>query len=115
MSSPNLPNLGSLSAKIAAANLRVDRVIDSLPGMMDHIIQAADRKEWREVSRLSSALAAAPDLEGGAIQGAAEDLATDARENSELQIKRSLLRLIGASGRQRRQGNPSAERLKPAE
>ena len=53
----SLPNLSSLSRKLADANLRIDCVIENLPGALDHLIQAADRKEWSEVSRLGQVLA----------------------------------------------------------
>jgi hypothetical protein len=103
-----LPNLSSLSRKLADANLRIDRVVDNLPGALDHLIQAADRKEWQEVSRLSSLLARSCQDQGVPLDVAAQDVDNSAREKSETQIKRSLLRLIGDSGRLRRQGNPAS-------
>ncbi len=107
MSQP-LPNLGSLSRKLADANLRIDRVVENLPGALDHLIQAADRKEWSEVSRLSQVLAKSCQEQGVPLDASAQDVANSAVEQSETQIKRSLLRLIGDSGRLRRQGNPQS-------
>ena len=105
---PNpLPNLSSLSRKLADANLRIDRVIENLPGAIDHLIQAADRKEWQEVSRLSQLLAKSCKDQGIPLDASAQEVVNSAQEQSEPQIKRSLLRLIGDSGRLRRQGNPS--------
>jgi hypothetical protein len=103
MSHP-LPNLSSLSRKLADANLRIDRVIENLPGALDHLIQAADRKEWSEVSRLSQVLAKSCQEQGVPLDASALEVASSAAEQSEPQIKRSLLRLIGESGRVRRQG-----------
>ena len=108
-----LPNLKSLSRKLADANLRIDRVLENLPGALDHLIQAADRKEWTEVSRLSEILARSCQEQGVPLDANAQELASSAHEQSEPQIKRSLLRLIGAGGRIRRQGTstnqPTAE------
>ena len=104
-----LPNVSSLSKKLAEANLRIDRVIESLPGVVDHLIQAADRKEWREVSRLSQLLSRSCQEQGVPLDAPAEELSTTAQNQGEPQIKRSLLRLIGASGRLRRQGNIAPE------
>ncbi len=108
MSQP-LPSLSSLSRKLADANLRIDRVIENLPGALDHLIQAADRKQWNEVSRLSQVLAKSCQEQGVPLDGLAQEVAGAAAEQSEPQIKRSLLRLIGASGRLRRQGNTSSQ------
>ena len=100
-----LPNLKSLSRKLADANLRIDRVLENLPGALDHLIQAADRKEWKEVSRLSEVLAKSCQEQGVPLDATAQELASSAKEQSEPQIKRSLLKLIGDGGRVRRQGN----------
>ncbi|MBC7854048.1 MAG: hypothetical protein IAF94_11470 [Pirellulaceae bacterium] len=108
MSQP-LPNLSSLSRKLADANLRIDRVIENLPGALDHLIQAADRKQWNEVSRLSQMLAKSCQEQGVPLDAPAKEVAGSAAEQSEPQIKRALLRLIGASGRLRRQGNTSSQ------
>ena len=102
-----LPNLSSLSRKLADANLRIDRVLENLPGAIDHLIQATDRKEWQEVSRLSQLLANSCGERGVPLEASAQQVASSAHEQSESQIKRSLLRLIGDSGRLRRQGNPA--------
>jgi hypothetical protein len=103
-----LPNLSSLSRKLADANLRIDRVLENLPGALDHLIQAADRKEWQEVSRLSQVLAKSCQEQNVPLDASAQELVSSAQEQSESQIKRSLLRLIGDSGRLRRQGNPAS-------
>lgn len=100
-----LPNLRVLSRKLADANLRIDRVLENLPGALDHLIQAADRREWSEVSRLSQVLAKSCDEQGVPLEGPALEVANSAAQQNEPQIKRALLRLIGESGRLRRQGN----------
>jgi len=100
-----LPNLSSLSRKLADANVRIDRVVENLPGALDHLIQAADRKQWSEVSRLSQVLARSCQEQGVPLDTSAREVANSAAEQSEPEIKRSLLRLIGESGRLRRQGN----------
>jgi len=101
-----LPNLSSLSRQLASANLRIDRVLENLPGAIDHLIQAADRKQWSEVSRLGDVLAKSCQEQGVPLEASAAEVASSATEQSEPQIKRALLRLIGAGGRLRRQGNP---------
>ena len=115
MSQSPLPNLSSLTKKLADANLRIDRVIESLPGVVDHLIQAADRKEWREVSRLSQLLARSCQEQGVPLDAPAQELSATAQSQEEPQIKRSLLRLIGASGRLRRQGNTTTENNSPGQ
>ncbi|MFN0018742.1 MAG: hypothetical protein ACKVP0_10820 [Pirellulaceae bacterium] len=102
-----LPNLGAISRKLADANLRIDRVLENLPGALDHLIQAADRKEWKEVALISQVLSKSCQDQGVPLDAAAQEVASSAQEQSESQIKRSLLRLIGDSGRLRRQGNQS--------
>jgi hypothetical protein len=104
MSQP-LPNLRTLSRKLADSNLRIDQVLENLPGALDHLIQAADRREWSEVSRLSKILAKSCDEQGVPLENSAQEVAHSAAQQNEPQIKKSLLRLIGESGRLRRQGN----------
>lgn len=106
MSKP-LPNLSSPSRKLADANLRIDRVLENLPGALDHLIQAADRKQWSEVARLSKLLAQSCQEQGVPLDAPAQEVAGSAAEQSEPQMKRSLLRLIGASSRLRRHENTS--------
>ncbi|MCE9527598.1 MAG: hypothetical protein K8R36_16270 [Planctomycetales bacterium] len=102
-----LPNLGAISRKLADANLRIDQVLENLPGALDHLIQAADRKEWNEVARISRVLSKSCQDQSVPLDAPAQEVASAAEEQSETQIKRSLLRLIGDSGRLRRQGNQS--------
>lgn len=104
MTLPSPRDLGKASERLASNNARVAAVLNSLPGMLDQLIAAADRRDWSEVVRQSETLA-----EIG-ISLKCETLAAPARElaavaearTSELEIKRRLLRVIGAAGRTRK-------------
>lgn len=80
------------------------RFLSLLGGYIDQMVSAADRRDWVTVGRLSRSLA-----EGGSeagafeLSGAAQQVASAARSGaSPANIRRALLRLIGAYGRARR-------------
>lgn len=105
MTFPPLPSLGKISAKIAEDVARVSNVIDSLPGMMEHLVKASDRHDWKFVSRASSqiALHSAHQTDSDLADIANELAITAANpESTETEIKRCLLRFIGHVGRKPR-------------
>lgn len=80
------------------------RFLSLLGGYIDQLVRAADRRDWVSVGRLSNALAEGSN-EAGAFElsGAAQQVASASRSgNSPANIRRALLRLIGAYGRARR-------------
>jgi hypothetical protein len=104
MTLPSPRDIGKTNERLASNNSRVASVLNSLPGMLDQLIAAADRRDWSEVVRQSETLAEI----GNSLKY--ETLAVPSRElaaaaearTSELEIKRHLLRVIGAAGRTRR-------------
>ena len=80
------------------------RFLSLLGGYVDQLICAADRRDWTTVGRLGVALAEGSN-EAGAfeVSGAAQQVAAASRSaNNPANIRRALLRLIGACGRARR-------------
>ncbi|QDU25346.1 hypothetical protein ETAA8_04120 [Anatilimnocola aggregata] len=103
----NLPSPGDLAKtnqRLASNNARVTALLNSLPLLLDHLIAAADRRDWLEVVRQSESLAEmgrAMKCDTLAIPAGELAAVTEAR-SSELEIKRHLLRVIGAAGRARK-------------
>lgn len=104
MTLPTPREIAQLNQKLASNNSRVVSALNSLPGLLDHLIAAADRRDWTEVTRQSDSLAEM----GRSLQcelltiPAAELAAVAEARKSELEIKRHLIRVIGAAGRVRR-------------
>ena len=101
MSHEKLPHLGRVSAQLAGANRRVNRFVDSLPGVIEHLVLAADRRDWQQVEKLSEKLAIQSAADGNTnLTSAAQDLASAAGTGQdELQMKRNLLKVIGQTNR----------------
>jgi hypothetical protein len=103
----NLPSPGDLAKsndRLARNNRRVANVLNSLPGLLDELIAAADRRDWIEVVRQSDSLAElGRTLKCETLAMPAAELAAVAEARSgEFEIKRHLLRVIGAAGRARK-------------
>ena len=84
------------------------RFLSLLGGYIDQLIQAADRRDWVTVGRLSAALAEGSGEAGVfELSGAANQVASASRSGTNsANIRRALLRLIGAYGRVRRSPTP---------
>ena len=80
------------------------RFLSLLGGYIDQLVRAADRRDWVTVGRLGEALAEGSGEAGVfELSGAAQQVATAARSGTNsANIRRALLRLIGAYGRARR-------------
>jgi hypothetical protein len=104
MTLPSPRDIGKTNERLASNNARVAAVLNSLPGMLDRLIAAADRRDWSEVVRQSETLAEiGQSLKCESLALPARELATVAEaRSSELEIKRHMLRLIGAAGRTRK-------------
>lgn len=104
MNLPSPRDLAQTNQRLAANNARVATVLNSLPDLLDQLIAAAVRRDWSEVTRQSDWLAAlGRSLKCEALSGPAAELAAVAETRaSELEIKRHLIRVIGAAGRARR-------------
>ncbi|WP_254506508.1 hypothetical protein [Anatilimnocola floriformis] len=97
-------DFGNVNQKLASNNARVLNALNSLPGWLEPLVAAADRRDWQEVTRQSQQLAdLARSLHCDALANPANELAAVAEaRNSEHEIKRSLLRVIGAAGQARK-------------
>ncbi len=108
MTMPPLPSLGKITGKIAEDLRRINNVIDSLPGMTEHLVKASDRHDWKFVSRMSSQISLQGAHDGdSALADIANELAIAAANpnSTEMEIKRCLLRFIGHVGRKPRRAS----------
>jgi hypothetical protein len=112
MNSSHTPNadLAKPIAKAAADNARVSRYMDSLVGRMDRLVEATTASDWSEVRRVSENLQRTGRNYGcPSIAQRAEKVCDEMDEpNNTLEINRSVLRLIGACGREQASRTPEA-------
>ena len=105
---PSTPHLAELNAQLAANAARVSQYVETLTARVDRLVEATMTEDWREVRRLSDHLAQSSNNYGyEAISERARrvcdemDKPGDPEANVQ-EIKRSVLRLIGACGRAKR-------------
>lgn len=103
MSHDALPNISQLNAKLAADNQRVNLWVDGLVERIDKIVDATMRSDWMEVKRLSQFIARSSAIYGYPLLAEnADRLANASEQQDETEIKRNVLKLIGAAGRARK-------------
>lgn len=100
MTLPSPRDIGQVNQRLASNNARVAAAMNALPGLLDELIAAADRRDWIEVTRQSESLAdLGRKLKCETLVVPASELAAVAEaRSSEFEIKRQLLRVIGATG-----------------
>ena len=104
------PDLTSLNSQLAANTARVSQYVETLTARVDRLVEATMTEDWQEVRRLSDHLAQSSNSYGyEAIGERARRVCDemdkpDKPETNVLEIKRSVLRLIGACGRAKRPG-----------
>lgn len=101
MSELERPDIGRIAAQMSANLARVTEAISVLDGRIDELVEAATRKDWAEVERVSRELAASSRSQGyRVLSGMAERVSEEAqRPDNEVGIKRTLIRLIGTHSR----------------
>jgi hypothetical protein len=101
---PSPRDIAGVNQKLANNNARVMSAMNSLPGWLNELIAAADRRDWQEVTRQSELLAdMGRALKCDTLSQPASELADVAEaRSSEQEIKRHLLRVIGAAGMARK-------------
>lgn len=103
MSENALPNIAHLNAKLASDNQRVNLWVDGLVERIDKIVEATMRSDWMEVKRLTDFIARSSAIYGFPLLAEnAERLANASAQEDETEIKRGVIKLIGAAGRARR-------------
>lgn len=103
MTHNSLPNFAQLNAKLAVDNQRVNQWIDGLVERIDNLVDAATRSDWMEVKRLSQFIARASAIYGFPLLAEnADRLVTATDLENETEIKRGVIKLIGAAGRTRK-------------
>lgn len=103
MSHEPLPNIAQLNAKLAADNQRVNQWVDGLVERIDKLVDATMRSDWMEVKRLSMFIARSSAIYGYPLLAEnAERVAEAANEQDETEIKRGVIKLVGAAGRARK-------------
>lgn len=103
MSTTARPDLGKLSARLAANNYRVDAFLNSLPSRIDRLVEAALSGDWDQVRQVSEFIAMSgvacdcPDL-----AAKAQDVVKEAKHATDsTALRRGVLRLICECGRAR--------------
>jgi HPt (histidine-containing phosphotransfer) domain-containing protein len=96
-------DIAELSARIAKDNARVSRFMESLVNHVDLIVDAASADDWREVARQADYLAGCGASHGcqELAERAAELSTTLKNSNSREDVRRQVIRLVGACGRVR--------------
>lgn len=103
MSSDPLPNISHLNAKLAADNQRVNQWVDGLVERIDKIVDATMRSDWMEVQRLSLFIARSSAIYGFPLLAEnADRLAEASAQENATEIKRGVIKLVGAAGRARK-------------
>ena len=103
MTQNTLPNFSQLNAKLAVDNQRVNQWIDGLVEHIDNLVDATTRSDWMEVKRLSEYIARASAVYGFPLLAENADRVITASElENETEIKRGVIKLIGAAGRTRK-------------
>lgn len=100
MSQQNLPDLRTISRRLADHNGRVARFVEALPRRVDKLVEATQTRDWSEVRRLSEFLACSSDIFGCTeVAQAAHAVCKEVDEpDNEVAVKRSVIRLIGSCG-----------------
>ena len=107
------PNLAELNSQLAANASRVSQYVDTLTARVDRLVEATMSEDWPEVRRLSDHLALSSNSYGYEAIGERARRVCDEMdkpgnpETNVLEIKRSVLRLIGVCGRARQPGSVS--------
>jgi hypothetical protein len=103
MSHETLPNITHLNAKLAQDNQRVNLWIDGLVERIDKIVDATLRSDWMEVKRLSQFIARSSATYGFPLLAENADRVAEASASeNETEVKRGVIKLIGAAGRTRK-------------
>ena len=102
------PDLSLLSARLAQNTARINRVLDALSVRIDEMVAHADRSDWQQVRELSETVAGVSEAHGMHTLGerARQVGKAATRTDDVCDVKRSLIRLIGAYGRARSQIGP---------
>ncbi len=98
-----LPNLSQLNARLANDNQRVNQWVDGLVERIDKIVEATMRSDWMEVKRLTDFIARSSAIYGfPLLTENAERVSAASSKEDETEIRRGVIKLIGAAGRTRR-------------
>lgn len=104
------PDLAGLNSQLAANTARVSQYVETLSTRVDRLVDATMAEDWQEVRRLSDHLARNSNNYGYEAIGERARRVCDEMDNpgdaeaNVLEIKRSVLRLIGACGRAKAPG-----------
>jgi hypothetical protein len=100
MSQKNLPDLRTVSRRLADHNHRVARFVEALPRRVDKLVEATLARDWSEVRHLSEFLACSSDIFGCTeVAQAAQRVCKEVDEpGNDVAVKRSVIRLIGSCG-----------------
>jgi HPt (histidine-containing phosphotransfer) domain-containing protein len=108
---PGKPDLSGFSARLAADNIKVQHFLTVLESDIDRIIAIVETQDWTELRRITSEMALNADNCGYSSMAKIARQIYDAadRPGNERGIRRAVMRLIGACGR-----NQPAESAAPA-
>ena len=100
--SSELPDLSSYSRQLATNNARVTDFVDTLATFIDDVVDATTARDWRELERLCNYIGRGGELMGHPhLTERARQLAGILKQGDETEIRRGVVRLLGATGRVR--------------
>jgi len=103
MPDQNLPTMAEITRQLASDNERVQSFVNGMPQHIDQLVEAAKAEEWQEVKRVSDYISRSTKLYGYPEVAERADRVTQAMNTpeNELEVKRSVLKLISEYGRMR--------------
>jgi hypothetical protein len=98
---PGKPDISGFSSRLAADNIKVQHFLTILESDIDRIIAIVENQDWAELRRITSELALNADNCGYSSMAKVARQVYDAadRPGNERGIRRAVMRLIGACGR----------------
>lgn len=95
------PDIAGFSARLASDNVRVRHFLTVLESDIDRVIASVEKQDWSELRRLSSEMALNADNCGYSSMAKVARAVYDAadRPGNDKNIRRAVMRLIGACGR----------------
>jgi len=98
------PDIGQMTARMAANQAKVSKLIEQLDKSLDDLVAATVRRDWTAVRQLSGDLADGGRKNGyRSISALAQRVCEESeRPDNEIEVKRSMIRLIGTCSRAKR-------------
>ncbi len=101
MNEPMRPDLARMSSAMAANHVKAAKSIEALADQIDQLVRAAGRQDWHTVASLGRQLVGDSRHSGyRGVSALAQTVCDEAgKPDNAVEVKRSLIRLIGTYGR----------------